>query len=273
VCFVETPKEEKKEMTRYERLIESMNKPGYIELLSPDEREAVENPKTIKLPEIRDCEYNCWWCGKRVVRKQRIAAQMRVYCSDDCSNKRKEQKEKDLETYVNLKIKVMHERALRMLEKQGANLGLYYDVSQAVLDKALSDYGKFQSSHEMVAAMELIRNKIQTKVQATVNKNRVDFMLPELCVVLEIDGYMHKYKVGNDSKRDVAIRNELGPEWEVVRIPTKYIEQNIKMLVPAIEQIYGLKQKFRAENNGFLPDNYSEREKAQYRKMVDKLNQ
>ncbi|KYD23275.1 hypothetical protein B4109_3201 [Geobacillus stearothermophilus] len=78
---------------------------------------------------------------------------------------------------------------------------------------------------------------------------------------------MHDYSKLKDSKRDVKIINELGTGWEVVRIPTKYIEQNVKMLVPAIKEIYSYKQKLRKENSGFIPSSFSERDKQMYKKI------
>ena len=40
-----------------------------------------------------------------------------------------------------------------------------------------------------------------------------------------------------DSERDIDIRNTLGKEWEIVRIPTKYIEKDPTVIPEAIERI------------------------------------
>lgn len=210
--------------------------------------------------------FPCWRCGIPVVSYTSYPI-LRVFCPD-CKNEYQEEKERILKEYVQLKIRVMHERALRILEKQEAHLFKYREASQAVLEFALSNPDKFQSSHEMIAAMELIRNEIKVKIQQKIENHRVDFVIPDMKVVLEIDGYMHDFKKVKDSKRDLKIRRILGPEWEVIRIPTKYIEQNASALIKAIRELYNFKQKVRKQNNGIIPDWYSDREKMHYTKIL-----
>lgn len=53
-----------------------------------------------------------------------------------------------------------------------------------------------------------------------------------------------------------AIRSELGKEIEIVRISTKYIEQNAELLVEAIKSIRAERQKIRRQNYGILPEWY-----------------
>lgn len=208
----------------------------------------------------------CWKCSTPVSLMTRFPI-LRVFCPD-CKDEHLVEKEETLKQYIRLKTLVMHERALRILEKQEAHLFKYKDASEAVLEFALDDPEKFASSHEMIAAMELIRNGVKVKVQQKIGKHRVDFVIPEFKVVLEIDGYMHDYHKIKDNKRDIELRNELGPEWEVVRIPTKYIEQNAGALITAIKAIYKFKQDARKANNGILPEWYSSREKMHYAKIL-----
>ncbi|GIQ62143.1 hypothetical protein PACILC2_07110 [Paenibacillus cisolokensis] len=212
--------------------------------------------------------YPCWNCGKKVEVEQRTIT-YRAFC-EQCEKEYNEKKASDLKEYVRLKTIIMHERAMRILEKQKAEVYLYKEASEAVLEFAMQPGEKFSSSHEMVAAMELIRNHFKVKTQQSVGNYRVDFMLPELHVVLEVDGHLHKHSLVKDNERDIEIRKILGAEWEVVRISTKNIEENIDKLTDAIQAIANYKREVRRKHNGIIPEWYSARENNHYAKIIDK---
>ena len=96
-------------------------------------------------------------------------------------------------------------------------------------------------------------------------KYRVDFYVPELKVCLEIDGHLHEHNAVYDSNRDIELRQFLGGDWEIIRVPTKYIDKNPSMIPEAIEKIKMAKAEFRKKNNGILPDHYSKRERELYK--------
>lgn len=212
----------------------------------------------------------CWYCGTKGKRQKGFNEKYmdeRFY-HDDCFEKYEAEKNETLDRYVELKIKVMHERALRMLEKQKANLEDYLDESEAVLEKSLEEPNKFLSSAEMVTAMELLRNRVRFKKEYAVGNHRVDFLIPSLKVVLEIDGQLHDYKRVKDTKRDGVVLNTLNENdkgWEVVRIPTKYIEQNVKQLLKATIEMKKHKQELRKKNGGFIPTYFSKRDKEYHK--------
>lgn len=210
--------------------------------------------------------FPCWGC-EIPVRSLVKTPKLRVFCPD-CKEDYLSEKEDTLKQYILLKMKVMHERALRFLEKQLCCLADYKDASEVVLEFALGDPEKFGSSHEMMAAMELIRHEIKIKLQQKVGKHRVDILIPSMKAVLEIDGYMHQHSQVKDSKRDVEVQNELGVGWEVIRIPTKHIEKNVGRLIPAIKEMHNYKQQLRVKHNGFLPTGFSEREKQHHLKIL-----
>lgn len=212
--------------------------------------------------------YPCWNCGTKVEVESRVIS-YRAFC-EECEREYRDKKAEDLKEYVRLKTLIMHERAMRMLEKQNADVYAYKEASEAVLEFALEPGEKFSSSHEMVAAMELIRNHVKIKVQQTIGNYRVDFMIPEMNVVFEVDGYMHKTSKVKDNQRDIAIREILGSDWEVVRISTKNIEENIDKLLDAIEAIAEYKREVRRKNNGIIPEWYSARENNHYSKIIDR---
>lgn len=213
--------------------------------------------------------FDCWYCGEIVVDSYKDPNN-RVFC-DMCKEDYLKEKEETLNKYIALKIEVMYERALRYMEKQLLSMHKYKEAAETVFEFAKEDPNRFGSSHEMMAAMELIRNEIPIKMQYKVKRHRIDILIPSLKVALEIDGYMHQYKVLKDSVRDVDLINEFGTGWEVIRIPTKHIEQNLKQLVPAIKALYKEKQKLRSKNGGFIPTNFSKRD-YELQQMIEKDN-
>lgn len=233
----------------------------------------MENVKDLlgAIEESRSEQPICWRCGEYF---DGYNSHSREYCGD-CSELFKQEDKQLMNEYLEKKIRIMWRRAVNNLEKQSLRMDDYYYEAQAVLDLALSNYSKFRSSPEMMAAMELLKNNIKIKTEYKILKYRVDFFLPDLKVVLEIDGRLHDFKIKKDSNRDVAILAELnknGSGWEVIRIPTKYIEQNVAQLVPAIKTLYKERQRLRRKHGGFLPAYYSKHDTAQQLKVIKDLD-
>lgn len=201
----------------------------------------------------------CWNCNESYEYFYRERSK-RALC-ETCSEKHEKDHKELLENYATLKMRVMADRALRRIEYQKKiNIEEYREPYEVVLEMALKNHNKFQSSHEMIATMELLRNRVHTKLQYPVGRKKVDMLLPTMKVALEIDGKLHDFKTLKDSKRDTEILNELnqdGSNWEIVRIPTKYLEQNVSQLIPAIKAIYAEKQRLRRKHGGFLPTYFS----------------
>lgn len=136
-----------------------------------------------------------------------------------------------------LKKSQMFERAMQILEGQRLDMYELREAIDAVKGFLDDNPDRFDSSYEMIAAIVLIQNRVRCKPQQKVGRYQVDFILPDELVVLEIDGFLHKGRGKKDSERDKEIRRTLGPEWEVVRIDTAYLEQNAMKLVEAIRKI------------------------------------
>ena len=198
----------------------------------------------------------CWICGKDGAAHRTIGElsgklrafmpytekSQRCYCGE-CFAAVSEQYESDMRTYVTLKKKLMFERAVRILERQDLDIYKYQEAIQAVGDFVAEKPDKFDSSHEMIAAIILIQNEIQCNLQFKVGKYQCDFCLPELRVILEIDGERHKNRKGYDTERDAEIRAILGAGWQIVRIKTDYIEQKAALLPEAIESVLDHRHK------------------------------
>lgn len=205
----------------------------------------------------------CWKCGKPSkkaltatgFRGKRFNDDVNIprqFCSKCYSEFIKEHEETTAE-YARMKKKLMLERAVRHLERQMLDL---YDIKD-IIDQ-MEEYVEerpelFDSSEEMIAAIMLVSAGIKAKPQYKIGKYKVDFFVPQLQVVLEIDGVTHKARKEKDTRRDLAIRAELGYEWEVIRIPTQFLTKNAKMLVPAISEMKAERQKLRKSHGGALP--------------------
>lgn len=160
----------------------------------------------------------------------------RKYCKECNERLAKEEAEKNV-LYIKLKKERMFNKACYILEKQGYKMYEHKEAIDVVRDAVKNKPDKFDSSYEMIAAIILVDNRIYAKMQYKIKSYQVDFLLPEIGVVLEIDGERHKYTKGKDSTRDEAIKKELGAGWDIIRIPTNYLDKDASKLIEAIERV------------------------------------
>ena len=114
-----------------------------------------------------------------------------------------------------------------------------YDRAIRLVRKRLHKSGWFQSTEETMVALELVRRGVKAHHQVKVYEFTVDFVLTELKVALEIDGplYHGKDKRNYQENRDDAIVRKLGDGWQVIRISTVNINENITRLLPGIQAV------------------------------------
>ena len=213
-------------------------------------------------------DYKCWRCGKVLTISSKYTPVNRVFC-EECKDKHIEERESLVKEYTQYKIKVMHENALRVLEKAMCYMYEFQVASQVILEDALNRPEKYNSSHEMAVAIYLESEGYYFEINYKILNYRVDFYIPDLKVCLEIDGALHNHRRKYDNRRDIAIRNELGQDWEIVRIPTKFIEQNPYKIADAIKALRNEKIKYRKENLGIITESFSNREKEHYETILD----
>ena len=207
-------------------------------------------------------EQKCWCCGKTISQDE-YDGQTRRFC-EACYGKHSENYKPVVTEYLILKNKIMFERAMREMEKACADMTRFKKYAIAVMNHSRDNPELYLSSDEMIAAVVLLEAGYDIKMNYKVGKYKVDIMIPELNVCFEVDGELHKHKKAEDGKRDVEIRHILGKEWEVIRIPVKYIESQPEKIPEAIKAMYDQKKAIRAKNNGLLPETYSKREKMYY---------
>lgn len=189
----------------------------------------------------------CWNCGKEATTTRpyfdghswttpRPSKYRRCYC-ESCLKETQAKEVEERKIYIKLRKREMFYRACNILENQHTDMYDYQEAIEVVWDFLEENPDKFDSSYEVLTAIVLIHDHIHAKMQYKVGKYQVDFLLPELLVVLEIDGERHKHKKEYDSVRDKEIKKMLGPYWEIIRIPTEHLDKNAKKIPTAIEKV------------------------------------
>lgn len=103
----------------------------------------------------------------------------------------------------------------------------------------------FSSTEEIMVALELIRRGVKAYHQVKIFDYRVDFLLPDLKVALEVDGriYHGKDKEKTQLMRDEVICYKLGPSWQVIHIDTENINTNVTHLLKAIRGVMAYRER------------------------------
>jgi len=140
-----------------------------------------------------------------------------------------------------------------------------YKEAEEVVHGKLHTHGWFDSTEEIMVAIELLKNRIRIRHQVKFgSRYRADFVIDSMNVVLECDGvcYHTERTKAKEEIRDSLIIASLGPKWEVIRITDTLIDQNITRLVPAIRAVKKQRQAVREKNGGYLPEWYTDRKMA-----------
>lgn len=230
--------------------------------------EAYMKPEKIANPKYKEL-FSCCRCGNEV---EVLGGEPtnRVFCSE-CFMVSQDEHKTLITEYSKLKIKVMFENALRLMEKsKKVFMHEYFDSSKKVFEMAINETEKFMSSDEIIVAIILEEYGFEYKVNYPVLSYKVDFYIPELKTCLEVDGITHKHSIEYDSERDINLRNALGTQWEIIRIPTKYIEENPSKIIEGIEQLAKEKRRLRQKNYGAMPYGFSQRENKHYDKIFNR---
>ena len=196
----------------------------------------------------------CWRCGKEDDIKD--PDHKRHYCKE-CEEAERAERANNKSEYVKYKFLNALEMATKNLEGNTTRLYAHKKAYEAIKKMGLKTPEAFDSSDEILAAMVLLTSGYHVKTQVGIGNYRVDIFLEKQKTIVEIDGENHNFKVYYDSNRDKKIREMLGAEWEIIRIPTKLLRQNPEMLITAIREVRREKVKVRRENGGIIPAYYS----------------
>lgn len=164
---------------------------------------------------IRGAKYTCSEC-------RRVLVEIEETRREESPAFKKEKRLDEALKRISKVAKISHyEKAIKSVRK-GFSKPLYY-----------------QSTEEMMAALELLRRGVKTYHQVKVYDYRVDFVLPEYKTVLEIDGAIYHPKSGRQKEaiRDEVIDDAFGDGWEVIHISADCINTNVTRLLPGIKAV------------------------------------
>ena len=169
----------------------------------------------------------CNSCGKEYI-KRRYNSNDEHIC-DRCrhyKNKTIKAKQRSLDALqeVRTKNEIKFDKAVNEMKTQVRWDSRYQHCSE-VAKKRVESYG---SIPEMMVAIQLLYLGHRIIPQQTIGKYRVDFLLPRLKTVIEVDGEMfHKKPKAN---REATIQLSLGLEWDIIHIPAELIRKDILKL-------------------------------------------
>ena len=204
----------------------------------------------------------CVLCGKQI--KTQRKRNHPPYKCEECRIREKGKTEIVIlknELHRLTKLKRL-EDTKQLIVKQGHSIEKY-EKAISVLSKYFDRKNWFQSIPEMATALELVRCKIRFNTQVKVGKYRVDFVLPDQKVALEIDSFYHHLNMEIEEKdeiKDALVLAALGPGWEYVHIEDKLLKTNAQKLIPELKRIKDKLKSLRERNNGQLPKYYRYRD-------------
>ncbi|BCK01611.1 endonuclease domain-containing protein [Anaerocolumna chitinilytica] len=200
----------------------------------------------------------CDCCGKEVMSLSYIRG--KKYLCKICKLENY-MSDKEERTENNREIKEAKlEKAIERIKNHTYNIDKYRN-SIDTIRKYLHKDGWFDSTEEIMVAIELCKNKIKFNHQIQFGRYRVDFLLPDEKIILEVDGTIFHTKNTREKEliRDNRIILSLGAEWEIIRITDEDINRNITRLTKAIRKVKSKRTELRKEYNGLLPEWYSDK--------------
>lgn len=200
----------------------------------------------------------CQFCGKEVMTLNYRSA-LKYTCAL-CKLEKKNAKKKITDEHEFIKKEERLDKAIVRLDKV-ANLDDYVRPLNIIRQNLHKDKW-FESTEEILVALELLKNNYKIKHQVKINRYRVDFLIPELKVVLEVDGKHFHLKENREDEnfRDCIITLNLGSSWEIIHIMDDDINTDITNLVPAIKKVLEKRRYIRSKYNGEIPKWYSDRD-------------
>lgn len=199
----------------------------------------------------------CHMCGQEV--KTLSYVPTLKYTCQYCKLERKK-KEREARTALDVLTKE------NKLDNAIARISKVADVEKyakaiSIVRKHLHTPNWFESTEEIMVALQLLKDGIKTKHQVKIGRYRADFVLTDLKIVLEVDGKRFHPKENREKEnlRDSIISIALGPSWEIIHITDDDLNNNITHLLSAIKRVVERRRCIRAQHDGIIPEWYSDR--------------
>lgn len=200
-----------------------------------------------------ECKYICKECEEigRLKRKQEMADKRAKERAEKGIILKPREKSQEKVQKAKTKNEAMMSRAIKRIDSI-STISLFNTAIQKVQSEM--DAGVvFQSTEEVLVALELSRKEISYRTQVHLGPYRADFVLDAEKVVLEVDGklFHSAEREFKDQLRDGLIIAALGPRWEVVKITTDNINKQITHLTKAIVKAIDYRKMTREREAAF----------------------
>ena len=179
----------------------------------------------------------CIFCGTLLDEENKSQ-----YACNDCLNKVNILKQLTKADNAREKISKATQKYLRRkydYQEERDNLAL----------KMLKDGFVFKSTDEMCFAMQLEKEKIRYFSNYKIGNYSVDFFLPDMKKIVEIDGELYHTDENKDFIRERSIMSMVGEKYEIVRIPASYVPnfiiKNLKEIIEFIVDKRNFDNRFR----------------------------
>lgn len=176
----------------------------------------------------------CIPCGKcgEIVRKQVYASEKSYlceYCKKQIEVKKKALEHNALDEVLTKKEQAF-KKAVERIKSQVKNFS-EYDKAIIAAQKRAESYG---SIPEAMVAIELVRLGHQVIPQQKIGKYKVDFVLKDKKMVIEVDGSLY-HKDVHKGDREATIQLSLGLDWKMLHIPAELISLDLQKLKTIID--------------------------------------
>lgn len=154
----------------------------------------------------------CIFCGEILEKKG--------YTCESCANKME----------LLLKIKKLDNAKDKMRKGAKKFAGEDYDYEEerdSVAMKILLDNFQFNSTEEACVAMQLEKENIKYYPNYKIGRYMVDFLLPDLKIIIEVDGKLYHKDETKEFFRERYIMSAVGEKYEIVRIKAENIPGGI----------------------------------------------
>lgn len=156
----------------------------------------------------------CIFCGTALEDKNK------GYVCEDCERKMKLLKQlKKLDT-----SRVKIEKSANKYLHSNYN---YEEERDSIARKILNENFSFGSADEVCLALQLEKEHIRYLPNYKIGNRRVDFLLPDMKRIIEVDGELYHTDENKDFLREREIMSCIGEEYEIMRIPASYIPKYI----------------------------------------------
>lgn len=122
------------------------------------------------------------------------------------------------------------DKAVKEIKKQVSNFSKY----ERSVEIARTRLYEYDSVPEAMVAIELLRLRYKIIPQQKIGKYRVDFLLPDEKIVIEVDGSIYHAR-NKSSDREAVIQISLGFDWKIIHISAELIAKDIGKLKKCIE--------------------------------------